>query len=151
MKQVRLEDANLSKEAFEVLTITLALCPAVLEVLIREKFWHLFVIDTLLLSGNRWVNMSFASFFLRLAVNGKRICFPYNYPQDVSVGGSMKVWGGSLFKKVSGIFLGKLKFLTNLFPESQRFLQKIYLTQLSFSCFKLKIRSTRTLFYFTLY
>ena len=83
MKQVRLEDANLSKEAFEVLTITLSLCPAVLEALIREKFWHLFVIDTLLLSGNRWVNMSFASFFLRLAVNGKRICFPYNYPRCI--------------------------------------------------------------------
>ena len=82
MKQVRLEDANLSKEAFEVLTITLALCPAVLEALIREKFWHLFVIDTLLLSGNRWVNMFFAN-FVHCSSEWKEHMFPYNYPRCI--------------------------------------------------------------------
>ena len=47
------EYSVLAKEAFEVLTITLALCPNVLENLIRERSWHLFIIDTLLLCNNR--------------------------------------------------------------------------------------------------
>ena len=104
MKQVRLEDANLSKEAFEVLTITLALCPAVLEALIREKFWHLFVIDTLLLSGNRWVNMFFFANFVRcVTVSGKIIAYPL-ITQNVSCSASVKGSGGSLLKR-------KMKFV----------------------------------------
>lgn len=37
--------------------------------------------------------------------------------QDVSVGGTMKVWGGSLFKKVSGIFSGKIEILNQFVPR----------------------------------
>jgi len=58
-EQVDPEYSLLAKEAFEVLTITLALCPAVLEGLIRDRSWHLFVIDTLLLCNDRYVSSIF--------------------------------------------------------------------------------------------
>ncbi|XP_066928951.1 ubiquitin carboxyl-terminal hydrolase 9X-like [Clytia hemisphaerica] len=55
LEQLDPEYSLLAKEAFEVLTITLALCPSVLEGLIRDRSWHLFVIDTLLLCNDRLV------------------------------------------------------------------------------------------------
>ena len=52
-KCASLEDSNLAKEAFEVMTIALTLCPLILETLIRENSWHLFIVDTLLLCKSR--------------------------------------------------------------------------------------------------
>lgn len=60
LEQVDSEYSFLAKEAFEVLTITLALCPSVLEGLIRDRSWHLFVIDTLLLCNDRMVRATAA-------------------------------------------------------------------------------------------
>ncbi|XP_065644318.1 ubiquitin carboxyl-terminal hydrolase 9X isoform X4 [Hydra vulgaris] len=48
-KCASLDDSNLAKEAFEVMTIALTLCPPILETLIRDSYWHLFIVDTLLL------------------------------------------------------------------------------------------------------
>jgi ubiquitin carboxyl-terminal hydrolase 9/24 len=43
------------KEALEVLTVALVLNPKTLESLTKDKMWHTFIIDLLLLCKNRYV------------------------------------------------------------------------------------------------
>ncbi|XP_057300867.1 probable ubiquitin carboxyl-terminal hydrolase FAF-X [Hydractinia symbiolongicarpus] len=64
---VNLEDITLAKEAFEVLTIALALCPTILELLIRDRTWHLFIIDVLLLCKNRPLRLTAAEQCFQIA------------------------------------------------------------------------------------
>lgn len=53
------------KEALEVLTIALALNSAAFEVLLRDKMWHMFLIDLVLLSTSRAIRIVAAEqFFL---------------------------------------------------------------------------------------
>lgn len=42
------------KEALEVLTVALVLNPKTLESLTKDKMWHMFIIDLLLLCKNRY-------------------------------------------------------------------------------------------------
>ncbi|XP_033356836.1 probable ubiquitin carboxyl-terminal hydrolase FAF-X isoform X1 [Bombus vosnesenskii] len=58
-------DVLVCKEALEVLTIALVLNPTALESLSRDKMWHTFLIDLVLLSTSRVVRMAAAEqFFL---------------------------------------------------------------------------------------
>ena len=52
-RQIEQEDNNVCREALEVLTICLALCPQALEMLDKEKHWQNFIIDLLLLARSR--------------------------------------------------------------------------------------------------
>uniref|UniRef100_T1IZS4 ubiquitinyl hydrolase 1 n=1 Tax=Strigamia maritima TaxID=126957 RepID=T1IZS4_STRMM len=65
--QPETEDLQVCKEALEVLTIALALYPQALETLTKDKAWHLFIVDLLLLSKNRSVRVSAAEQFLLIA------------------------------------------------------------------------------------
>ena len=47
------EDIAVCREALEVLSVCLALCPNALEVLNKDKAWQTFIIDLLLLSRSR--------------------------------------------------------------------------------------------------
>lgn len=59
-KQPDQEDINVAREALEVLTVSLALCPAALEnTLVKEKAWQNFIIDLLLLCKSRLVCLTF--------------------------------------------------------------------------------------------
>lgn len=58
-------DVLVCKEALEVLTITLVLNPTALETLSRDKMWHIFLIDLVLLSTSRAIRIAAAEqFFL---------------------------------------------------------------------------------------
>nr|CAD7574966.1 unnamed protein product [Timema californicum] len=61
------EDVLVCKEALEVLTITLVLNPKCLEALVKDKMWHTFIIDLLLLCKNRSVRMAAAEQFLLMS------------------------------------------------------------------------------------
>ncbi|XP_046818690.1 probable ubiquitin carboxyl-terminal hydrolase FAF-X isoform X1 [Vespa crabro] len=67
-KEQRCPDNNdvlVCKEALEVLTIALALNSAAFEVLLRDKMWHMFLIDLVLLSTSRAIRIVAAEqFFL---------------------------------------------------------------------------------------
>ena len=53
-KQPDQEDVNVAREALEVLTISLALCPSALEnALSKDKAWQNFIVDLLLLCKSR--------------------------------------------------------------------------------------------------
>ncbi|XP_071440611.1 ubiquitin carboxyl-terminal hydrolase 9X isoform X2 [Hetaerina americana] len=56
------------KEALEVLTIALVLNPKTLDVLTKEKLWHSFIIDLLLLCKNRMVRTAAAEQFLLISM-----------------------------------------------------------------------------------
>jgi ubiquitin carboxyl-terminal hydrolase 9/24 len=45
---------SVCKEALEVLTVALVLNPKTLESLTKDKMWHTFIIDLLLLCKNRY-------------------------------------------------------------------------------------------------
>ncbi|XP_046391897.1 probable ubiquitin carboxyl-terminal hydrolase FAF-X isoform X3 [Ischnura elegans] len=62
------EDVLVCKEALEVLTIALVLNPKTLEVLTKEKLWHSFIIDLLLLCKNRMVRTAAAEQFLLISM-----------------------------------------------------------------------------------
>lgn len=49
---------NVGREALEVLTVALALCPSALDILNKDKAWQCFIIDLILLCKNRYVNIS---------------------------------------------------------------------------------------------
>nr|CAD7589819.1 unnamed protein product [Timema genevievae] len=61
------EDVLVCKEALEVLTIALVLNPKCLEALVKDKMWHTFIIDLLLLCKNRSVRMAAAEQFLLMS------------------------------------------------------------------------------------
>lgn len=52
-KQPEQEDISVCREALEVLTVCLALCPPALEALNKDKAWQAFIIDLLLLCKSR--------------------------------------------------------------------------------------------------
>lgn len=52
------EDIEVTREALELLSVCLALCPAALESLNKDKAWQIFIIDLLLLCKNRYVSMN---------------------------------------------------------------------------------------------
>lgn len=52
------EDVCVCREALEVLTISLALCPSGLDSLNKEKAWQTFIIDLILLSRSRYSSLS---------------------------------------------------------------------------------------------
>ena len=53
-KQPDQEDVNVAREALEVLTVSLALCPSALEnALSKDKAWQNFITDLLLLCKSR--------------------------------------------------------------------------------------------------
>ncbi|GFU01705.1 probable ubiquitin carboxyl-terminal hydrolase FAF-X [Nephila pilipes] len=66
-KSIDSEEIQLCREALEVLTISLALCPEALDILMKEKFWHLFIIDLLLICKNRSIRICAADQFLLIA------------------------------------------------------------------------------------
>ncbi|XP_049853945.1 probable ubiquitin carboxyl-terminal hydrolase FAF-X isoform X1 [Schistocerca gregaria] len=61
------EDVLVCKEALEVLTIALVLNPKALENFTRERMWHTFIIDLVLLCKNRSVRLSAAEQFLMMS------------------------------------------------------------------------------------
>ncbi|XP_031549243.1 probable ubiquitin carboxyl-terminal hydrolase FAF-X isoform X2 [Actinia tenebrosa] len=68
-------DAELAREALEVLTVCLALCPSALDSLSKDKTWQCFVIDVLILCQSRSVRYSAADQFFLMATrcsNGHR-------------------------------------------------------------------------------
>ncbi|XP_035221479.1 probable ubiquitin carboxyl-terminal hydrolase FAF-X isoform X2 [Stegodyphus dumicola] len=66
-KPVDSEEIQLCREALEVLTISLALCPEALDTLMKEKAWHVFIIDLLLICKNRSIRICAADQFLLIA------------------------------------------------------------------------------------
>ncbi|XP_071799117.1 ubiquitin carboxyl-terminal hydrolase 9X-like isoform X1 [Asterias amurensis] len=72
------EDVALCREALEVLSVCLALCPAALEALNKDKPWQCFIIDLLLLSKSRPIRISAMDQFLLMATkcsNGHKPLF----------------------------------------------------------------------------
>ncbi|XP_012278998.1 probable ubiquitin carboxyl-terminal hydrolase FAF-X [Orussus abietinus] len=61
------DDVLVCKEALEVLTIALVLNPTALDTLTRDKIWHTFLIDLVLLSTSRAVRMAAAEQFLLIS------------------------------------------------------------------------------------
>ncbi|XP_066267004.1 ubiquitin carboxyl-terminal hydrolase 9X-like isoform X4 [Branchiostoma lanceolatum] len=61
------EDVQVCKEALEVLTVSLALCPVALEALSKDKVWQCVIIDLLLHCKSRAVRVSAAEQFLLMA------------------------------------------------------------------------------------
>ena len=53
IKQADTEDVSVAREALEVLTVCLALCPSALDALNKDKAWQTFIIDLLLLCKSR--------------------------------------------------------------------------------------------------
>ena len=49
------EDLSVAREAMEVLTVCMLLCPSATETLNKDKAWQLFIIDNLLSCRHRWV------------------------------------------------------------------------------------------------
>lgn len=47
------EDVSVAREALEVLTVCLALCPSALDSLNKDRAWQAFIIDLLLLCKSR--------------------------------------------------------------------------------------------------
>ena len=47
------DDAQLCRESLEVLALSLALAPSLLDTLNKEKSWHTFIIDMLLFAKDR--------------------------------------------------------------------------------------------------
>lgn len=66
-QQSDLDDSSLGKEALEVLSISFALCPSTLDILIRDRIWHLFIIDLLLICKNRSIRVTAAEQFFLIA------------------------------------------------------------------------------------
>ena len=54
---LEVEDLVVAKEALEVLTICLCLCPPALEALNKDKSWQIFIKDLLLLCKHRLVTI----------------------------------------------------------------------------------------------
>ena len=50
------EDIQVCREALEVLTVCLVVCPQALEALNKDKAWQTFIIDLLLLCKSRYVH-----------------------------------------------------------------------------------------------
>ncbi|XP_063224287.1 probable ubiquitin carboxyl-terminal hydrolase FAF-X isoform X9 [Bacillus rossius redtenbacheri] len=61
------EDVLVCREALEVLTVALVLNPKTLETLTKDKMWHMFIIDLLLLCRNRSVRITAAEQFLLIS------------------------------------------------------------------------------------
>lgn len=61
------EDVDLCREALEVLTLALALHPSSFEGLGKDKSWHNFIIDMVLLSNSRLIRMTAAEQFILIA------------------------------------------------------------------------------------
>ncbi|KAK3589909.1 hypothetical protein CHS0354_034922 [Potamilus streckersoni] len=61
------DDLVVAKEALEVLTVCILLCPSATEVLHKEKAWQLFIIDSLLICKHRPVRISAAEQFFLMA------------------------------------------------------------------------------------
>jgi len=61
------EDIAVCREALEVLSVCLALCPNALEVLNKDKAWQTFIIDLLLLSRSRPVRLAAMEQFTLMA------------------------------------------------------------------------------------
>lgn len=61
------EEVQLCREALEVLTVAIALCPEALDSLIKEKSWHLFIIDLLLICKIRSIRQCAADQFSLIA------------------------------------------------------------------------------------
>ncbi|CAL1289008.1 unnamed protein product [Larinioides sclopetarius] len=66
-KPIESEEIQLCREALEVLTIALALCPEALDTLMKEKAWHLFIVDLLLICKNRSIRICAADQFSLIA------------------------------------------------------------------------------------
>jgi len=47
------DDVAVCREALEVLSVCLALCPDAVDVLYKERVWQTFIIDVLLVCRNR--------------------------------------------------------------------------------------------------
>ena len=60
MHQPDADHIAVCREALEVLSVCLALCPQALEVLNKEKPWKTFITDLLLLSSSRYVRLRHA-------------------------------------------------------------------------------------------
>ena len=63
-KAVDLEYSTLARESLEVLTLAISLCPTVLDSLAKDKTWHGFLVDLVLLSPESNVRDSAAEQFL---------------------------------------------------------------------------------------
>ncbi|XP_052826881.1 probable ubiquitin carboxyl-terminal hydrolase FAF-X, partial [Octopus bimaculoides] len=61
------EDIEVTREALELLSVCLALCPAALESLNKDKAWQIFIIDLLLLCKNREIRTWAAEQFFQMA------------------------------------------------------------------------------------
>ena len=66
-KQPDQEDISVCREALEVLTVCLALCPQSLDSLNKDKAWQTFIIDLLLLCKSRSVRLSASEQFNLMA------------------------------------------------------------------------------------
>ncbi|XP_076338950.1 ubiquitin carboxyl-terminal hydrolase 9X-like isoform X1 [Tachypleus tridentatus] len=75
-RPIDLEDAQLCREALEVLSVTLALCPESLDTLMKDKNWHLFILDLLLICKNRSIRVSATEQFTLVATK----CYPGHQP-----------------------------------------------------------------------
>ena len=63
-RQLEHDDISVSREALEVLTICLALCPDTIDMICKEKNWQFFIIDLLLVCHSRSVQLFPSNFQL---------------------------------------------------------------------------------------
>ena len=63
-----LDDVSVCREALEVLSLSLCLVPHALENLNQEKHWRMFIIDLVLLCGNRVIRQTASEQFLLIAL-----------------------------------------------------------------------------------
>ncbi|XP_076335071.1 ubiquitin carboxyl-terminal hydrolase 9X-like isoform X2 [Tachypleus tridentatus] len=75
-KAVDLEDSQLCREALEVLSLTLALCPESLDTLMKDNHWHVFILDLILMCRNRSIRASATEQFTLMATK----CYPGHQP-----------------------------------------------------------------------
>ncbi|XP_078379070.1 ubiquitin carboxyl-terminal hydrolase 9X-like isoform X2 [Oculina patagonica] len=66
-KGLESDDIQVAKEALEVLSVCLALCPSALETLTKDKSWQCFIIDLLILCQSRAIRFSTAEQFFLIA------------------------------------------------------------------------------------
>ena len=60
------DDVAVCREALEVLSVSLALCPDAVEVFFKERIWQTFIIDVLLVCRNRLFTRTLVQFCLSI-------------------------------------------------------------------------------------
>jgi len=72
-KEISSDDISLACQAIEVLTLAITLNPQSLELLSKEKWWHNFIIDVVLMGDEKEIRSTAAEQFLLIATRYLKI------------------------------------------------------------------------------